>query len=665
MSSKRNLESDVSDTEPLPDIQLDDDQSDAGELEEYEKNKILVYRKKDLSTIEADYDSDSSTDEVLNTIGNVPIEWYDEYDHIGYDINGNKISRKKGDDIDKFLEMMDKDGWKTVHDKLEGKDIVLSKDELELLKRIQQHKFPETEIDPYEPTVEWFTSQTSIMPLSAAPEPKSRFVPSKWEASKIMKIARAIKAGYIQTGRRKNVKPAPTYYDIWQDEQEVDRTNHIPAPKMSLPEHMESYNPPEEYLLTEKELEEYNALDPEDRPHNFVPRKFDALRRVPLYNRFIQERFERCLDLYLCPRTIKNKLDIDPESLIPKLPSPKDLEPYPSKISITFTGHTERIRCMDIDPSGQFIASGSDDKTVRVWEIRTGRLLKSIQTDDKVYSVQWNPNKQVSLLAYACGSSVHLVSPVKTTVDVEEQTKTLIHDTLSRVEKSTFEWSKGKKSLLQIQLKKTITQIAWHRRGDYFATVSPDATASSVVIHQLSRAHSQAPFKKSPGQVQKAIFHPLKPLLFVATQRSVRIYNLSKQELVKKLMPGSQWISSLDVHPQAGDNVIVGTYDKKLHWFDMDLSAKPYKTMRYHTAAVRQVHYHKRYPLFCSSSDDGNCLVFHGMVYADLMQNPLIVPLKKLSGHEVVDNLGVLDMQFHPTQPWVFTCGADKTIKLW
>jgi ribosome biogenesis protein ERB1 len=30
-----------------------------------------------------------------------------------------------------------------------------------------------------------------------------------------------------------------------------------------------------------------------------------------------------------------------------------------------------------------------------------------------------------------------------------------------------------------------------------------------------------------------------------------------------------------------GDNLIVGSYDKRLCWFDTDLSVKPYKTLRY------------------------------------------------------------------------------------
>lgn len=46
-------------------------------------------------------------------------------------------------------------------------------------------------------------------------------------------------------------------------------------------------------------------MEPEERRMNFLPQKYPSLRLVPAYKRFINERFERCLDLYLCPRKPK------------------------------------------------------------------------------------------------------------------------------------------------------------------------------------------------------------------------------------------------------------------------------------------------------------------------------------------------------------------------
>lgn len=98
------------------------------------------------------------------------------------------------------------------------------------------------------------------------------------------------------------------------------------------------------------------------------------------------------------------------------------------------------------------------------------------------------------------------------------------------------------------------------------------------------------------------------------TQHNIRIYDLVKQELIKKLLSGSKWISNMAIHPK-GDNLLVSTYDKKMLWFDLDLSTKPYQTMRLHKNAVRCVAYHLRYPLFASGGDDHAVIVSHGMVY--------------------------------------------------
>lgn len=62
--------------------------------------------------------------------------------------------------------------------------------------------------------------------------------------------------GWIKPRRPKD--STPQYYDLWAQEDPnavLGRHKmHIPAPKMRLPGHEESYNPPPEYLLTEEEV---------------------------------------------------------------------------------------------------------------------------------------------------------------------------------------------------------------------------------------------------------------------------------------------------------------------------------------------------------------------------------------------------------------------------
>ena len=80
----------------------------------------------------------------------------------------------------------------------------------------------------------------------------------------------------------------------------------------------------------------------------------------------------------------------------------------------------------------------------------------------------------------------------------------------------------------------------------------------AVLVHQLSKLLTQNPFRKNKGRVVTVEFHPVKPFFFVATQNHVRVYNLARQALAKKLVSGSGIIASLAVHP-SGDHVIVGT----------------------------------------------------------------------------------------------------------
>lgn len=469
---------------------------------------------------------------------------------------------------------------------------------------------------------------------------------------------------------------------LWQSDTDAERMrrvhDHIPAPKRFLPGHAESYNPPSEYLFDERELEQWNKQKetPWKRKLHFIPEKYKTLREVPAYPRFIKERFLRCMDLYLCPRGIKLKLTIEPEALVPKLPSPKNLQPFPTFLAIEYKGHDDMIRCIDTDKTGQYLVSGSDDSTVKIWEVNTGRCLKTVETEDVVRSVKWCPNSALSLILIASGNKVILLNPNVGDFLINSKTDSVLRDSpksdtvISERVRTTVQWQepsdaeyvKGYRAVL-VHFKE-VTHVTWHGKGDYFAVVMPDGQNRSVLIGQVSKRRSQLPFTRPKGLVQSVIFHPSKPYLFVATQRHVRVYDLMEQTLVKKLVSNSQWIATMDVHP-GGDNLLVGTYDRKVLWFDLDLSTKPYQTLRLHGTAVRGVCYHKRYPLFASCSDDKSLIVSHGMVYNDLMQNPLIVPLKRFEDHKKTNDFGLFNVCFHPLQPWVFSAGADGTIKLY
>ncbi|KAL2207142.1 BOP1NT-domain-containing protein [Sarocladium strictum] len=644
--------------------------------------------------IDPTYDSDDTdAQEAPNTIGNIPLSFYDSYPHIGYDINGKKIMRPAtGDALDALLDSIEiPKGWTGLTDPQTGKPLNLSQDELELLRRLQTGQVPTDNYDPYPDMVPYFTSKVEEMPLSAAPEPKRRFVPSKHEAKRVAKLVRAIKEGRIQPYKppeqreKEAEEEEETHYDLWANE-EAQEPNimNIPAPKLPPPGYDMSYNPPPEYLPTAEEKAAWESAEPEEREKDYLPAKFDALRKVPGYGEFVKERFERCLDLYLAPRVRKNRLNIDPNSLLPKLPRPEELKPFPTLCQAIFRGHEGRVRSVNFSPDGEFVASGGDDGTVRVWNVNSHQeWTAKLSTEEPVSMVRWRPNKETFILAAAVGEDIFFMVPSLAPKSLEEASRNVLDagfgyaangavaTTADGVKKEPpAKWSRpGAKLeaigvLLQATSRVVIKTISWHRRGEFLCSVAPTGQRSSVAIHTLSKHLSQIPFRRLPGLAQTAHFHPSRPLFFVATQRMIRCYDLQRQELIKIVQPGAKWISSFDIHP-GGDNLIVGSYDRRLLWHDLDLSTRPFKTMRFHAEAIRAVKYHKGLPLFADASDDGSLQIFHGKVVSDLIENATIVPVKMLSGHKVVSKLGVLDIDWHPKHPWCLSAGADGTCRLW
>ncbi|RXM27381.1 Ribosome biogenesis protein bop1 [Acipenser ruthenus] len=433
-------------------------------IDEYEQDssdeEVSTFQRQPRSAALIDeYEQDSSDEEdIRNTVGNIPMEWYKDYPHIGYDLDGKKIFKpiRNKDELDEFLEKMDNpDYWRTVHDKKTGSDIRLTDEQIDLVHRLQKGQFGDVSFNQYEPSIDFFSHETMIHPVTNRPEHKRSFIPSLIEKEKVRE------------------------------------------------------------------------------------------RSVVVLN--------------------------------------------PGLGDILVSSVTEQLISSFVEPE-----------------------------EEKTQAVQW----------------------------VVPETEAL---------------EKGVR--LIIRHPKSVKQVTWHGKGDYLASVMPDNGNTQVLIHQLSKRRSQNPFRKNKGLVQCVAFHPSRPAFFVATQCYVRVYNLIKQELTKKLLANCKWVSSMAIHP-GGDNVICGSYDSRFTWFDLDLSTKPYKVLRHHKKALRGVAFHKSYPLFASASDDGSVIVCHGMVYNDLLQNPLIVPVKVLKGHEITRDLGVLDVAFHPTQPWVFSSGADSTIRL-
>src|SRR6266581_2980073 len=65
----------------------------------------------------------------------------------------------------------------------------------------------------------------------------------------------------------------------------------------------------------------------------------------------------------------------------------------PARCVLTIKGHTDRVLGLAFAPDGSTLASGSWDRTVKLWEVASGRLLQTLSGHrDKVHCVAWSPD---------------------------------------------------------------------------------------------------------------------------------------------------------------------------------------------------------------------------------------------------------------------------------
>jgi ribosome biogenesis protein ERB1 len=109
---------------------------------------------------------------------------------------------------------------------------------------------------------------------------------------------------------------------------------------------------------------------------------------------------------------LKKKVNlIDPSQLIPELPQPSDLKPFPSSLSIDYNFHTTCVRSISVSPCGEYLASGDEDGNLVIWHVKTTRILRKYKLENKVIDcVEWNPIKERGVVALCNEELVYVIN---------------------------------------------------------------------------------------------------------------------------------------------------------------------------------------------------------------------------------------------------------------
>jgi WD40 repeat protein len=77
-----------------------------------------------------------------------------------------------------------------------------------------------------------------------------------------------------------------------------------------------------------------------------------------------------------------------------------------SKDRLEMSGHSDIVGAMAVDPSGMFLASGSWDRTLRIWSIEDGKEIASGKLVTGITSLTWSNTEDVVYTVDPSGSIV-------------------------------------------------------------------------------------------------------------------------------------------------------------------------------------------------------------------------------------------------------------------
>ena len=297
----------------------------------------------------------------------------------------------------------------------------------------------------------------------------------------------------------------------------------------------------------------------------------------------------------------------------------------------TLKAHLSSINSMAFSPDGQILASGSADRTVKLWNLDSNVPLCTLSGHSSLIdAVVFSPDGRL----LASGSWDHTIK----LWDIE--TRELIH-TLS-----DSGWIKS---------------IAISSDGKTLFSGSADRT---IKIWDLETSKVQKTLSGHSSAVHSVAIAPEGRILASGSaDKTIKLWNLHSGEVELTLDGHSDAVNSL-TFSSSGQVLISGSADKTIRLWHLE-SGKLLHTLSLHSEAVNSVAINVDGNLLCSGSDDKTIKIWRpdsGELLYTLSEHSASVTCVAIANHCCKQQLASKATASHLT---IASGSQDKTIKIW
>jgi WD40 repeat protein len=314
------------------------------------------------------------------------------------------------------------------------------------------------------------------------------------------------------------------------------------------------------------------------------------------------------------PINNKKALTKEQKKALEKRPPPKGF-----KLRHTLTGHSSYVFSVAWSPDGHTLASGSDDRTIRLWESQSSESIQIITGHiDPIYSVAWSPNGHT--LASGSGDNTIRLWELQSSESIRTFRE------MARI------WS-----------------VAWSPDGHILASGSD---GRAIRLWGLQSSESIRTLWGHSGRVWNVAWSPDGHTLASGSDdRTIRLWGPQSSESIRTLWGHRGRVRSVAWSPD-GRTLASGSDDRTICLWNF-LTGQCTKILEEHTETVEWVSFSPDGRLLGSKSDDGT------------------VRLWRTDTWECVSTLneycdGLANLSFHPTLTSLATFGGgEQDIRIW
>ncbi|QNP29227.1 nSTAND1 domain-containing NTPase [Cylindrospermopsis curvispora] len=327
----------------------------------------------------------------------------------------------------------------------------------------------------------------------------------------------------------------------------------------------------------------------------------------------------------------------------------------------TLTGHQESVNSVTISPDGKTLVSASSDNTIKIWDMATGKGKHTLTGhQSSVYSVTISPDgktlvsasddKTIKIWDMATGREKHTLTGHQDSVysvTISPDGKTLVSASLDKTIK-IWDMATGRE-------KHTLTG---HQHSVNSVTISPDGKTlvsasldKTIKIWDMATGREKHTLTGHQHSVNSVTISPDgKTLVSASLDKTIKIWDMATGREKHTLTGHQEWVNSVTISPD-GKTLVSASSDNTIKIWDMATGREKH-TLTGHQEWVNSVTISPDGKTLVSASSDKTIKIWDMATGREK---------HTLTGHQD----SVYSVTISPDGKTLVSASLDKTIKIW